>query len=181
MNSFIKWTKTAVARNTAGRSVIATVADYLPVRSAYISGHSRKWSGNVTFDVNTRSERSDPETGRVAAKVIIAGPIAAQPLAHLGMVREMLSGLDYFLLHSAIRSFATFKCEDTVIDGLIDEVRRQLSDHCESLHKLTKALATRRTLSGDEIREIVLGGPMEKAEESSMIFNSKSEVNGCEG
>ena len=64
-----------------------------------------------------------------------------------------------------------------LIDEAYDQARNYLHDHVDELHRLAEALLELETLTGEEIRQIMRGQPIERVEiDDTAPVNRRSSV-----
>ncbi|NHN86173.1 ATP-dependent zinc metalloprotease FtsH [Acetobacter musti] len=103
----------------------------------------------------------------------------------LGMIAYGDNGQEVFLGHSVTQSKnvseETAREIDAEVKKLIDaayvRARTLLIDHIDELHRLAEALLEYETLSGEEIRQVLRGEPIERVEvDDAMPENRRSSV-----
>ena len=153
----------------------------LPERDSY-SYHRDKMYANLSVSMGGRVAEElifgyDKVSSGASSDISYATSLAKSMVTQWGM-SDLLGPLQYgdnqeevFLGHSVTRTQNVSEETARLIDGEVkrivtsglDRARQVLTDHLDQLHKLALALLEYETLSGDEIKRILAGEPIDRS------------------
>lgn len=147
-------TKRSACRHETGHAIVALILGHRAVGSIKVWRNRRGWVGQVNF-AQAEGGVIDRDMAFTGLMVVIAGVLAENPDLEASEIEGALPPLD-LVLFSYLLPWAAQGVDQTAVLGqAVEKTKAILSDNQEALNKIAAVLFRRKTISGQEVNDIV--------------------------